>query len=425
LICGNIQKESTSLKPKDDKTNLDQDVLFHDGKAKAIQKWFKDEKVNSFYKTVFNNNMFLGADSLIQSVGIGSLRPNTLLMGFKKDWRTAEPESVKHYIDTIHRAFRCKFGVGILRMPVESAQEESTALKSGQTENYFREHDKKGAKKRIDVWWLVDDGGLCILVAHLMQKQKDFKDANIRIFTGLGTKGEVDSKQRRMKALMEKFRISFESIEIVTDLAAHPSEADKRAYLSDIRDFSTNFDGQAAADSGEPANANSKDRSGTGQSAASASGNKQDLSPQKSTAETKFQKNVVAEPGNSNVIASDDSKKPKYGDFPIDGSNFQRMKNTPEKNKSWRQLTHNRVLIQYSKEGKQNEPKKKKGDKDSRGTYLPENKADLVIVSCPVAKNTVSPYLYMSWLDALSKDLDVPVLMLRGNMENAITFYMS
>ena len=41
--------------------------------------------------------MFLGADSLIQSVGIGSLRPNTLLMGFKKDWRTAEPESVKHY----------------------------------------------------------------------------------------------------------------------------------------------------------------------------------------------------------------------------------------------------------------------------------------------------------------------------------------
>merc|ERR1712127_8770 len=50
------------------------------------------------------------------------------------------------------------------------------------------------------------------------------------------------------------------------------------------------------------------------------------------------------------------------------------------------------------------------------------SKSDLTVVSCPIGREGISPWLYMLWLDELSKDLKQPILMLRGNQENAITF---
>ena len=40
----------------------------------------------------------------MQSVGIGKLRPNTLVIGFKNDWSTASNESVLDYYDMIKLA---------------------------------------------------------------------------------------------------------------------------------------------------------------------------------------------------------------------------------------------------------------------------------------------------------------------------------
>ena len=50
-------------------------------------------------------------------------------------------------------------------------------------------------------------------------------------------------------------------------------------------------------------------------------------------------------------------------------------------------------------------------------------KTDLALVTLPVAKITTSPFMYMGWIDALSENLDFPVLMVRGNQEDVMTFY--
>ncbi|TNN22953.1 Solute carrier family 12 member 3 [Liparis tanakae] len=42
----------------------------------------------------------------------------------------------------------------------------------------------------------------------------------------------------------------------------------------------------------------------------------------------------------------------------------------------------------------------------------------------PVAARGVCPNaLYLAWLDVLSRDLRPPVLLVRGNQENVLTFY--
>ncbi|KAJ6664121.1 hypothetical protein lerEdw1_008336 [Lerista edwardsae] len=49
--------------------------------------------------------------------------------------------------------------------------------------------------------------------------------------------------------------------------------------------------------------------------------------------------------------------------------------------------------------------------------------ANLIVLSLPVArKGIVSDHLYMAWLEILSKNLP-PVLLVRGNHKNVLTFY--
>ncbi|KAK7912580.1 hypothetical protein WMY93_012791 [Mugilogobius chulae] len=49
--------------------------------------------------------------------------------------------------------------------------------------------------------------------------------------------------------------------------------------------------------------------------------------------------------------------------------------------------------------------------------------ANLIIVSMPIArKDSVSDFLYMAWLDSLTKDLP-PTLLIRGNHKSVLTFY--
>lgn len=42
-----------------------------------------------------------GANALLKACGIGKLRPNILLMGFKNDWQKAPKEELEMYFDVL------------------------------------------------------------------------------------------------------------------------------------------------------------------------------------------------------------------------------------------------------------------------------------------------------------------------------------
>ena len=144
MICGNFI-DTASVVPnavnKEEASQPENPYLI-DTKAKAIKSWFQEKNIKSFYTTFFGNSFFQAANGLIQTAGVGGLKPNTLLMGFKSDWKTDKSENVKNYIDVIQRAFICKYGVGLLRMPKgidEIAQDESMNLKDGDMMKNARE----------------------------------------------------------------------------------------------------------------------------------------------------------------------------------------------------------------------------------------------------------------------------------------------
>ncbi|XP_074649682.1 solute carrier family 12 member 2-like [Tubulanus polymorphus] len=79
-------------------------------------RWLHSRKIKGFYNAITSNNFEIGARSLLQTTGMGKLRPNTLLMGFKSNWLKVKPQEVLEYFTVVHEAFDMNYGVGILRV---------------------------------------------------------------------------------------------------------------------------------------------------------------------------------------------------------------------------------------------------------------------------------------------------------------------
>ncbi|XP_037832497.1 solute carrier family 12 member 3-like isoform X3 [Kryptolebias marmoratus] len=88
MICGDIILEQ-------DRTTRPHDA------TDSLVKWMNKRKVRSFYTPLSAETLRAGAKNLLQASGLGKLKPNTLVLGFKGNWRESAPESIEDYINTI------------------------------------------------------------------------------------------------------------------------------------------------------------------------------------------------------------------------------------------------------------------------------------------------------------------------------------
>uniref|UniRef100_A0A671TVW3 Solute carrier family 12 member 3 n=1 Tax=Sparus aurata TaxID=8175 RepID=A0A671TVW3_SPAAU len=172
--------------------------------------WLNQRKVKSFYRGVVATELRSGVNVLLQGAGLGRIKPNVLLMGFKKDWHTDTAEAAHSYIGILHDAFDLQYGVCMLRMregldvsrPSQSHVNrgfdegpESISIISAppciQTTTVSLEVEpqpstvfqKKQGKKTIDVYWLSDDGGLTLLLPYLLTRRKRWARCKVRVFS--------------------------------------------------------------------------------------------------------------------------------------------------------------------------------------------------------------------------------------------------
>ncbi|KAK3594337.1 hypothetical protein CHS0354_026214 [Potamilus streckersoni] len=106
MVCGHIIEGDSTATLKDLKR----------WRKDQMYVWFHKRRIKAFYSVTSAPDFRQGAQSLMQNVGIGKLRPNILMMGFKSTWRTDPPEVVYNYFNVIHDAFDMELGVGIMRM---------------------------------------------------------------------------------------------------------------------------------------------------------------------------------------------------------------------------------------------------------------------------------------------------------------------
>uniref|UniRef100_A0A665WTL4 Solute carrier family 12 member 3-like n=1 Tax=Echeneis naucrates TaxID=173247 RepID=A0A665WTL4_ECHNA len=192
-----------------------------------LVKWLNKRKVRSFYTPFSAVSLRAGAQHLLQATGLGKLKPNTLVLGFKTNWRESSPEGIDDYINTIYDTFDSNNGLCILRMmdgldifdqfdgevdnvPVkDNTQQAKTVFQNDQ------------GKKTIDVYWIADDGGLTLLVPYLLTRRKRWHSSKVRVFI-VGDEQNMEEGRAEMVALLKRFRLDFNDVIIMTDSEKYP-----------------------------------------------------------------------------------------------------------------------------------------------------------------------------------------------------------
>ncbi|XP_053557616.1 solute carrier family 12 member 2 [Bombina bombina] len=365
------------------------------------QRWLIKNKTKAFYSPVHAEDLRDGAQYLMQAAGLGRMRPNTLVVGFKSNWLQSDMKEVENYINILHDAFDYQYGVVVIRLregldishlqgqeELLSSQEKSPATKDIIVNvDYSKKGEAESSKSyssdkmRKDE---EDDGktptqpllkkGQCISLSTADQRLLDasvqfhkkqgkstidvwwlFDDGGLtllipyllttkkkwkdcKIRVFIGGKiNRIDHDRRAMATLLSKFRIDFSDIMVLGDINTKPKKENVAAFDEMIEPFRLR----------------------------------------------------------------EDEKEQDVADKMKEEEPWRITDNELElyKTKTHRQIRLNELLKEHS------------------------STANVIVMSLPVArKGAVSSALYMAWIDVLSKDLP-PVLLVRGNHQSVLTFY--
>ncbi|XP_014216505.1 bumetanide-sensitive sodium-(potassium)-chloride cotransporter isoform X2 [Copidosoma floridanum] len=102
LVCGHILESPISHKTKS--------VMLMKTSA-----WLRSNKIKAFYSVIDGATFQEGATSLMQACGLGKMRPNILLMGYKQDWLTCPRNELVMYFNVMHKSLDMHIAVALLR----------------------------------------------------------------------------------------------------------------------------------------------------------------------------------------------------------------------------------------------------------------------------------------------------------------------
>jgi solute carrier family 12 sodium/potassium/chloride transporter 2 len=61
----------------------------------------RTNKIKAFYALVDGINFEMAAMALMQATGIGKMKPNVLMMGYKSNWKNCNSEELAEYFSVL------------------------------------------------------------------------------------------------------------------------------------------------------------------------------------------------------------------------------------------------------------------------------------------------------------------------------------
>ncbi len=159
-----------------------------------LRKFILSEALSAFPVVVVEENMHAALQALLQSHGLGGMRPNTVLIGWSED-----PEKAELFVDTLSIAKRMKRSLVV----VACEEDEEKA------------HIPNGA---INIWWTsAENGPLMLLLAYLLKQNPEWRELPLRVLRTVPPKADVENVEKEMHALLQTARIAAETVILPTE----------------------------------------------------------------------------------------------------------------------------------------------------------------------------------------------------------------
>ncbi|VDI47647.1 solute carrier family 12 (potassium/chloride transporter), member 4/5/6, partial [Mytilus galloprovincialis] len=151
----------------------------------SLNKLIETTGIKGFADVVIAKDVTDGLCHLIQNAGLGGLRHNTVMIGWPYGWRhSGEERSHKVFIDAIKN--------------INAGQMALLAVKGI---NQFPDQGEK-LSGTVDIWWIVHDGGMLMLLPFLLKQHRTFKNCKLRIFTVAHTYSKHAIQERNLISMI-------------------------------------------------------------------------------------------------------------------------------------------------------------------------------------------------------------------------------
>ncbi|XP_068218674.1 solute carrier family 12 member 4 isoform X2 [Palaemon carinicauda] len=159
----------------------------------SLRRAMDEEKVKGFVDTLVAKNLTEGISHIIQTCGLGGMKPNTVILGWPYGWRQSPDErSWRVFLDTVRNVSTAKM-----------------ALLVPKGINFYPDSLTK-VSGTIDIWWIVHDGGLLMLLPFLLRQHKVWKNCKMRIFTVAQLEDNSIQMKKDLKTFLYHLRIDAE-----------------------------------------------------------------------------------------------------------------------------------------------------------------------------------------------------------------------
>ncbi|XP_051541156.1 solute carrier family 12 member 2-like isoform X4 [Myxocyprinus asiaticus] len=393
MVCGHVRISSRRPNFKE----LNNDTL-------RYQRWLLHNNSKAFYTPVVAEDLRQGTQYLLQAAGLGRLRPNTLVLGFKNDWRIGDIKDVETYINVIHDAFDFQYGVVILR------------LREGLDISHIQGQDDSSGMKDV-------------VVSVDMSKDSDgdsskpsSKATSVQNSPAVQKDEDEDGKANTQPLLKKEKTSPTVPLNVADQQLLDASQQFQRKQGKGTVDVWWLFD-----DGGLtlliPYLINNKKKWKDCKIRVFIGGKINRIDHDRRAMATLLSKfridfsditvlgDINTKPKSEGVTEFAEMTEPyKLREDDMEQEAAEKLKSE----EPWR-ITDNELELYKAKSNRQirlNELLKEHS-----------STANLIVMSMPLArKGAVSSALYMAWLDTLSKDLP-PILLVRGNHQSVLTFY--
>ncbi|XP_035800054.1 solute carrier family 12 member 7-like isoform X2 [Amphiprion ocellaris] len=184
----------------------------NDAKAgeQSLKSAMAAERTKGFSHVVVSSNLRDGFSILIQSAGLGGMKHNAVLMAWPAGWKQAQDSSARrNFIETVRETTAAH-----------------QALMVAKNIDHFPGNQERLKEGTIDVWWIVHDGGLLMLLPFLLSQHKVWRKCQMRIFTV----AQMDDNSIQMKKDLQMFLYHLRLDAVVEVVEMHDSDISAFTY---------------------------------------------------------------------------------------------------------------------------------------------------------------------------------------------------